>query len=299
MKLLAKTKLWLILALIVVVAGVAVFSFLGFNQTADNKNAYEVHVGVDQNINGAADIAKENAESYFNEKGFKYDASLTQVYNDGTAYIYKFDKEIDLDAAALKTRIETALTQKGLGDLELVVTVGYDQTTFAPAVSVWKLVLACAIAVVAVFIVTAFINGFASAFTVVLNAIFALILQLALVALTRIPAFPTLMIGETVAIVLSMAFTFFIASKYKETLKAGDKTELAEIVESGNKKASGVLCWSLLFVLFAAVFIAVTLKTYFVYAGSQIAIAAIVAFLVATVSTPSLWKAFKSIKGRK
>ncbi|MBQ6921890.1 MAG: hypothetical protein IJQ66_02255, partial [Clostridia bacterium] len=67
MKIFAKTKIWLIIALSVVVVGVAMFAFLGFNQTPDYRNSYEVQVAVDQNVKNSAAIAKENAEKYFAE----------------------------------------------------------------------------------------------------------------------------------------------------------------------------------------------------------------------------------------
>ena len=299
MKILAKTKLWLIIALAVVVAGVAMFAIFGFNQTADNKASYEVQVAVDQNVNGAASVAKETAEKYFNEINYKYCGSLTQEYDDGAEYIYKFDTAKEFNKDELKSRIEEALNEKGLSGLNLEVTVNYKETVVTSGVGVWKLVLACAISLVAAFIITAIVNKFASAFTVVVNGVFAFIIHLALVSVTRVPAFPALIVGESTAVILTMLFSFFIVCGFKEGLKANEKADVNEITEKELNRSLKTLCLVAILGIFAAIFFAFTFKVYFVYTGLQIAIAIITAFLVSCVSTPSLWKVFKGIKGRK
>lgn len=294
-----KTKLWLIISLIVVVAGVAIFAFFGFNQTADYKGAYEVQVAVDQDVRGAADIAKETAEKYFDEIGYKYCASLTQAYNDGAEYIYKFDTEKDFDKEELKTRIVDALNEKGLAELDLEVTVNYKETAVTSGVVVWKLVLACAIALVAAFIITAVVNKFASAFAVVISGVCALIIHLALISVTRLPAFPALIVGESVAVLLTVLYGFFITYRFKETSKADVRADDKEIAEKGLIGSVKALCLISLIGICAAIFFALTFKTYFLYTGAQIAIAVITAFLVSCVATPGLWKVFNGIKGRK
>ena len=304
MKIFAKTKIWLIIALSVVVVGVAMFAFLGFNQTPDYRNSYEVQVAVDQNVRDSAAIAKENAEKYFAEIGYVPANCYTQEYKEGAGYIYKFYNASEkFDKDALKTKIETALTaldDKELGELNLVVTVNYKETVVSKevgaGVSAWKIILACAIAMVIAFIVVAVMNNLASAITVIVNSLIAIVLNIAIMAIVRVPAYPTLIIGEAVAAIFAMLFTFIITCRYKEDLKVNDK---ADVAEDGVKKSFNLISLVAIFGAICAIFIMLAINSYFVFAGIQSAIAICVAYLVSLVATPVLWRVFRNIIGRK
>lgn len=301
MKIFAKTKIWLIIALSVVVVGVAMFAFLGFNQTPDYRNSYEVQVAVDQNVKNSAAIAKENAEKYFAEIGYVPANCYTQEYKEGAGYIYKFYNASEkFDKDALKTKIETALNDKELGELNLVVTVNYKETVVSKemgaGVSAWKIILACAIAMVIAFVVVAVMNKLASAITVIVNSLIAIVLNIAIMAIVRVPAYPTLIIGEAVAAIFAMLFTFLITFRYKEDLKVNDK---ADVAEDGVKKSFNLISLVAIFGVICAIFIILAINSYFIFAGIQCAIAICVAYLVSLVATPVLWRVFRNIIGRK
>ncbi|MBQ6922170.1 MAG: hypothetical protein IJQ66_03680, partial [Clostridia bacterium] len=245
--------------------------------------------------------AKENAEKYFAEIGYVPANCYTQEYKEGAGYIYKFYNASEkFDKDALKTKIETALNDKELGELNLVVTVNYKETVVSKemgaGVSAWKIILACAIAMVIAFVVVAVMNKLASAITVIVNSLIAIVLNIAIMAIVRVPAYPTLIIGEAVAAIFAMLFTFLITFRYKEDLKVNDK---ADVAEDGVKKSFNLISLVAIFGVICAIFIILAINSYFIFAGIQCAIAICVAYLVSLVATPVLWRVFRNIIGRK
>ena len=107
---LGKFKWFIIAALVLIVAGMTLFGVLGFNNTVDYKDSYEVHVGIDQSVDAAKVILKDASENYFEEKDIKY--SSYQVVDDGVKLIYKFKNDVTSDVSGLQTAIQTALSQQ-------------------------------------------------------------------------------------------------------------------------------------------------------------------------------------------
>ena len=51
-----KLKIWTVITLILIVAGMAIFGIFGFNQTVDYGNAYETDITVEQNVQKSGEI---------------------------------------------------------------------------------------------------------------------------------------------------------------------------------------------------------------------------------------------------
>lgn len=299
MKIFQKTKLWIIIALAVVVVGAIIFAFAGFNQTPDYKTSYEVQVTVDQNVSGSGEIVKKTTENYFKEINYKYSSYATQSFEDGSSYIYKFNDQGKVDKDALKTAIENAFTENGIGDLQLAVTVSYKQTVVNSGVNVWLLIAACAISLVAAFIVVAIMNKFASAFTVICNACIAMLVYLAVIAITRIPASTTLAATVALSGILTLITSFIVTCRYKEALKAEGKSDIAEVAAEGVNNSAKLMCFVAIVGVLAAIALSVSGTLYLVFTGLQILFGVCSAYLVTMIATPALWKAFKQIKGNK
>ena len=303
MKILQKTKLWIIIALVIVVAGAAMFAGFGFNQTPDNKAAYEITVGVDQDVEGSGLLVKQTAENYFNEKGYKFSCYATQKIEDGAQYVYKFNNADDITATDindLKQSLDDALANSAeLGALGLETSATFKQTATTSNVNAGLIILACALALVATFVIALFIVKLASAATIVINAVFSVLIFAAIIVITRVPAAPGFAIAGATCTVLSVAFTFVITCGYKEALKSDDKAEFSALAFAGVEKGFARICFVACAGLLAAIALAATLSVYLVFTGAQIAVATLSAAVVSCVSTPVLWSALKNVKNKK
>ncbi len=299
MKLFQNIKLWIIIALVVVVAGSVMISVFGLNQTPDYKTAYEVTVGIDENVQGSGELVKNTAENYFKDKGYKFSAYATQKSENGTEYIYKFNKAGDVAEADLLKAINDALAANAdLSGLGLVAKAEYKQIAVTSDFNAWMIVLACALGVLAAFIISLFIVKFASALTVALNAVITAVIYIMLLAVTRIPALPDFIISGAFGVILSCVMTFVITCRYKEILKAGDK-DAAAVAAQGVKTGFARLCFIACAGVLTAAAFAATGTMYPLFSGLKILVAVVSAFTVSCVATPALWTVFKSAKIKK
>ena len=299
MKLFAKTKIWIIVALVIVLIGAVMISVFGLNQTPDYKTAYEVTVSVDQNVQNSGKVVKKAAEDYFSSVGYKYSGYATQEINDGTEYIYKSHKAGDVKEADLLEAINKALAaDENLVGLGLVADVEYKQTEVTADISAWKIVLACALGLIAAFIIAFFTVKAASALTILCNAVMTAVLYVMLLAITRIPALPDFVIGGAIGVIVSCVMTFVITCRYKEILKAGN-TDFKAVAEEGLNCGAARLIFIACVCAFAAIALSVAGGVYVAFTGLKIIVAIVSAFLVSCVATPSLWTALKTVKLKK
>lgn len=297
MKLFLSVKLWVIISLVVVLAGAIMISVFGLNETPDYKTAYEISVSVDQNVKGSGELADGTAKEYFNEKGYKSSAYATQVTDDGATYIYKFNKAGEISENELKDRIVAAFAADAdLSGLGLTVKVLYKQTAVTSGIKAGGVILACALGLLAAFIVSFFIVKAASALTVVCNAVMTAVLYVMILAVTRIPALPDFVIGCAVGIILSVIMTFVVACRYKEKLKGDDKADIKEIAASGLKEGAARLYFIAGAGLLAAIAFSATGSVYLLFTGLKILAATVSALIVTCVATPALWTLLKGKK---
>ena len=299
MKLFANLKIWIIAAIVAVLVGAVFIAVFGLNETPDFKSAYEVSVSVDQNVQGSGEITDAAAKAYFKDKGYTYSSYATQETANGATYIYKFGKAGDISETELETSVKAALDANAdLSALDLKVNADYKQTATSADEKAGMTVLACALCVLAAFIIAFFIVKTASALTVVCNAVITAVVFVMLVAITRIPARPDFFIELTVGAVLSVIMTFVITCRYKELLKLEGKSDIKAIAESGLN--SGAL--RLYFIAGAGALIAIALaatgSVYLLFTGLKILIATCSAFIVSCVATPALWTLFKNVKAK-
>lgn len=299
MKIFEKLKIWIIVALVTVLLGAIILAVFGFNQTPDYKSSYEVSVSVDQNVNGSGDLIDDTAREYFSAKGYKLSDYATQKTDEGDKYIYKFHKAGDIDKDELKGVLQAALDNDAtLGALNLRAAAEYGEVEITSDYSVGKILLACLLGLVAAFAVSFFTVKFASALTVVCNAVMTLVFYTMIVAITRIPAMPDFAIVGGAAMLLSVVMTFVITCRYKEKLKLDEKAEIPEVAASGLKDGFVRLCFIACAVALTSLLLCIG-GVYFLFIGLKLIIAAISAFLVSCVATPALWTIFKKLKIKK
>ena len=284
-------KIWIIVALVIAVAGAVMIAIFGLNQTPDYKAAYEVKVVVDQNVGGASEKVDSAAKGYFNEIGYNSSDYATEVSEDGTTYIYKFHKAGNVIESVLKTNVETAL----VGIESKVSSVEYKATAVSYD-NLLKTILACGLGLLVAFIISFFVVKAASALTVVCNAVISAVIYVMIVAITRIPALPDIAVGAAIAMILSVVMTFVIICRYKEQLRLDDKADITAIAEKGLESEKIRLCFLAGAGVLAAIVLSVTGNLYLLFTGLKVLVATCSAFIVSCVATPTLWKLFKNKK---
>ena len=300
MSIFKNVRLWIIIALVTVVLGAVMFSVFGLNQTADYRSAYEVTVSVDQNVQNSGDLVKKTAEKYFDEIGYKFVSYATEKTEDGSTYIYKFNKAGDVNEAILNEKLENAFkADEKLKDLNLVAKSEYKKTAISFKHSVGGTIAACIIGLAITFIVSLIMLRLASALTITCNAVMTAIIYIALLSITRIPALPDFIVAAALSMMLSAVMSFGICCTYKEKLRLDEKAVLNEVAAEGVKDNAVRLYFIAGVAVAAAVVLSATCSVYLVFTGLKILFATVSAFLVSCVATPALWTVFKNFKSKK
>lgn len=300
MKIFAKTKWFVIIVLVIAVAGAILLATVGLNGTPDFKAAYEVSVNVDDNVEGSGEFVKAEAEKYFAEKGYGYSAYATQVSDDGTTYNYKFANVGDISAAELEDRVQTAVTDDAtLGTIGLVVKVNYSQTAVTSDVNAGMIILAFAIALLAEFIIALFMIKAAGALSVVCNAVSAALIYLFLMAVTRIPAAPSFYVFGATAALFASVLTFVLTNAFAERVKAESKSDYKAVAFEETAKRFKYLCFAAIAGFAACLLMAVTANAYMLFAGLAGVVAICSAAVVSCVFTPWVWSMLKSVGQKK
>lgn len=286
-------KIFICVAIALLLAGMAILGFFGFNKTVDFNKSYEITVGVDQNVNNSAQLTKQYAEDYIAQKGASIKSYSVQSLDDGNVYIYKFNKDTGIDEAEFKTYLEGKLNND-----KVFIEVSVSEVVTGSSTQVLNLVLALAIGAVAIFIYLLFVEKLISALSVVLAGCGASLLFVALTALVRIPALP--FVGACIALtfVLASIFASVITARLKEEDKntANENLTQKEIADKAANKSIERIAFLSVIILLAAVLFAVFGRGYFIYLALQILIADVCSVCVAFFATPTLWTALKTQK---
>ncbi len=300
---LGKFKWFIIAALVLIVAGMTLFGVLGFNNTVDYKDSYEVHVGIDQSVDAAKVILKDASENYFEEKDIKY--SSCQVVDDGVKLIYKFKTDVTSDVSGLQTAIQTALDNDGsITDIDASAVEVYavKGQGFESLQLGWVL-LAFGISLVAIFLYAIFVEKVAGAVSIICSYLLSFLLFISIMAITRIPAVPYVEISAIVSAIVSAGLSIALSSRYREESKntANAKLTVAQIAEKVAISEAKVFIWALVLALVVAIAIgafAIIGIQYMLIIGAQLLLAVVVAVVTAYMLTPYVWTAIKNSKKR-
>ena len=130
------------------------------------------------------------------------------------------------------------------------------------------------------------------------SSLISVILFVALVALTRIPANPFVAIGALFASVVGASLSISTVGRYKEEENnvANEKLSASELVEKlfAVEKKKYILVLASLVVI--ALAFAVTMACQFLVLGGQIVLLAIASTAAAYFGTPIIWSAIKNQK---
>ena len=289
-----KFKLWLIITLTVIVAGMFILGFAGFNNPVDFKVSYQVKVDAGYDVSNATSVAMESAEEFFNEKGIS-DASYAVTVGDDGTIIYKFHNDVADKVDGLKEKVQNALDSANL-NYEAKVSV-FESTPYINS-DLLGIALAAGVSAVVILIYLLIMEKPASALSVLLSAAISALLLVSLLAITRTPALPfgTAMTAFT-ALLSTLLSTIFVG-KVKDELKnvANDKLSNAELANKAFMKSSLVLLGVLAISLIAGIVLVAVGTGYLKFLGIQIALGGVSAVFGAGAWTPVIWSGLKNLR---
>ena len=281
----SKIKWFIIAAIVVALAGMTVLGFFGFNNTVDYRESYELQVSLDHESQTDIDVMRDTAEKFFVDENIK--VVDVQLVNDGTGLIYKLPNAMSAEkVAAFKSAIEAKVTEN---TVDVVGNNVYAHNQLSPL----TLLLAYGIAAVAIFIYMLIMNKLASAVAVICSSVVSVLLYLAMMSITRIPAVPYIEIMAMVAGVIGAAVSVTLVGSYKEKIDGAEKATCGQVanmvaVEDFKK------C---LYVIVAAAIVSVALllcfNIYMAAMAGSLMLACLVSVITAYFTTPMIWTAIK------
>ena len=282
-----RIKTFIVFALVAIVAGLAVYGFMGFNQNVDNSNSsYEMKVGVTFVAGDAVEVLEESSLQALKDNGLK--AVSYQVADEGGEIIFKFNKDVTEKAEAVKNYVQSEINKANLTGVQVKVEVNNVKGSYGTQVV--NMVLALAIGLVVASIFVAMLNKFASGFATLCAGTLASILFFALVGATRIPAWPYFNAFIGVATGLAVILSTLITSKYKDALKLNAKANKAEIVSDANNALKPVFKFFALALIVVSAVLAVTTS---LWIGLIAFVSGVAGILSAVYFTPLIWSWIK------
>lgn len=293
-----KYKLFIVITLAVLVVGMAIFGFFGFNQAIDYSKGYEVRVSIDQNTTSARQILQSSTQQYFDLKGVNPVDYATQQLNDGKIIVYKFDKDIKLDKQALKSHIQSNLDQNSLNNI--TANVEYDLVLGNGEIEIGWLLLGIGIGLVATFIYALIMEKLSGAVAMLCSSVVSALAFTSILSLVRLPSAPAFSASLVLAIALSAVLSLTTVAKLKESYKNSvNKPDVIELTEKVMKNEGKKYLFVAIAVGVCAVALSAFLVPYIMFAGGQILLAGLSATVVSYFVTPLLWSAIKSDKKKK
>lgn len=308
-------KIALVIVLVVLVGGMAMLGFLGFNNTVDYGTAYEINVSSEEKLATSDEIMKKVCDSYFVKKGLSPVGYSFARLDSGKTLIYRFkdcDEFKDFSKVAsieseLKAEIDSAFASETssvnalTGKVSVVESKNGSFVSFG-SIPAWKIVVSVAVAVIVIFLYLLIMEKFASALTTVINSVLSGLLSVSFVALVRLPAEPYIGVTCALAGILSAVITVVITERSKEIMKnvGNDKLSVFEVAETAVKESRQRICFVSALCLIASVVLVAICPTYVRLAGIHFVIAGAIGVVVPLAFTSFFWVAFSGKKkGRK
>ena len=290
-------KIFFIVALVLIVAGMTMLGIFNFNQSVDYKNSYEMQISVDQNVGTSVQTMKNSAEKFFSDNGIAPVSYATQTMNDGATVVYKFNWDVSAKVGELKTAVKAALDADtsftGVGvDVEFYVLGGDN------ASQVGKVVLALGVFAVIIFLYALIVEKLAGATATIFSSLLASVLFVSMINLVRIPALPFVSVTTALSALLAATLSVATVNKYRELVKLSDgKANLTQIVDKASKSALLIyvfVCAAL--IVAAALFVGILGWVSYLFLALQIVVAALCGTASAYFATPFMWVVIKQSK---
>ncbi len=289
-----KTKLFIVITLAVLVIGFVLFGVLGLNNTVDYRNAYQIEITADANVQDTMETVKTVSDDYFAKSGVKAQGFAFQQTD--SKLIYKFATDISsIDCNALKTEIETALNSTS----NVEVFASTSQTITDNQIG-W-ICLACGLAILASFVYILIMEKLAGAVSVIASSVLSAVLFLAVMGITRIPAQPFVMASLLLSVGLTAILSSVIVNRCNEALKnvGNDKNTYVKIAEDMTKQSMFRIIVSLSVLALASIALLAVAPVYVKFAGLQLIVAGLVSGFVSVGYTGLVWAKVRALSKDK
>lgn len=233
-----KYKIWILIAVVVIAAGFALFGIFGFNQTADYKDCFSVSVKVDANIGKASEILEESSENYLKEKNLNYDR--VEVIDDGGELVYYFTSSVKdvVDVSELENSVKQALSVEDiLSGLNVTATV--DETVSFVDNHAATIAIAGGIVLVIAFIYALIVEKLSGAVAAIASAVISGLTFFALMGITRIPTLPFMAYTLPISVLFGFAYSIVMVNRFNSSAKtvAGEKTSAFDIADKESMQS--------------------------------------------------------------
>ncbi len=291
-----KIKWFVVSILILLVAGMAVLGFVGFNNTVDYADSYEVNISIEIINDQSKDIIKKTTDKYFEDKDIEIVSY--QIVKDGL--IYKMESDPTNKVAWLESAIVTALeANEATAGNEVTIKVNKVHA-FNEFTQSAKILLAYGIAIVAIFLYMLIMNKLASAVAVICSSLVSVLAFISLLAITRVQALPFVSVSVMLAGILGAILSVSTVGKYKEVMKSSaEKLSVKDVANKASILEGKKYLIALIGVLVAGFALIALFTPYLMIIGGQIMLAGVAAVASAYFTTPLLWTAIKRNKKSK
>ena len=290
-------KIWIIVTLALIVGGMFILGFVGFNNPVDFKVSYQLKVDVEEDFADSISIAKSVTDKFFKDNGIS-DLDYAFYTGDDGSVVYSFHEDVADKIDGLEEKLQIALNDAGV-NLEAKVSTTESTPYFSK--NVLNIALAVGVSAIAIMIYLIIMEKPASALAVLGSTLLSALIFASLLAITRVPALPFALATIVFSALLSALLATLFVSKAKAIVKnvANDKLTKREIADKAFGKnvlpLIGVLAVS---IVSAILFIAIG-TGYLKFLGIQIALGGISAVFSAGAWTPVIWSALRKGKTKK
>lgn len=286
-----KNKLFIVITLVLILAGMTVFGIFGFNQTVDYSNSYEVRVSVDQGFDGATDLLIKETNYFFAENGIKSQAYAFQKAEDGSLLIYKFNKQVPTSFNDLQKYLNDKLSAAEFTSATAKVEV--NQVIGNKKFDAGVLSLALGISALVIFVYALIMEKLAASVATLGSSVVSFLLFLSLTAILRIPAYPFVSVGLALSVAIPALLSIASARKMRLVYKSKDKPNSKEIAQAVINNEGKKYLFTLIALLVGAVAISALFVPYMMFVGAQIAVVGISSVVSAYFVTPLIWSGIK------
>lgn len=292
-KLSLNVKLFIILTLVIVVVGMAMVGFLGFNQTTDFSTGYEVSITAKNALEEDVTTIRQTADEYFVQANVGVVGYETERLNDGETLIYKFTLDPTASISALKQAIVSAVPE-----VENFLEIEASQTKAFNDNQLVGISIAAAVALVVVIVYLAIMEKGAGLLGALASIIGSALIYVSAVAICRVPAIPFVSVFALASAIISAAFSIVIVNRCNEAIKnvANAKTAKMQIASDMTKMGALRIFLTLGALVLAGVVLGAFAPIYFKFMGIHLVLAGLSATLGSMLLTGLVWALVKKDK---
>ena len=250
MKTIGKLKLWTLLGVVLIVAGIVIAAVFGFNADTTASDYKTLSVKLDSYETGArVERIDEICTGEIDKAGLTVLYSQKNEFsNSSCEMLYVFSEDVTTEKLdALKNAVSAVLeTESGSGVLynTFVYATAGDEvvSSVLPEGYLWRAALAAAVALVLEFVYVSVRYKLNMGVTATVSSLMAVLLTVALTALVRIPVTTFVAYAAAFAMLYSMATGLVIFSRMRSAFKSDEyKEKSAEEAIASSVPAKGIL----------------------------------------------------------